>query len=321
MLDMSDPMPMHYTRWDTASVERARRFDYYRSALCESFAHLTPHRAADEGHFFGVVEHWSGSAGEFTCVATSAHCVSRSRSDISKAEDDHLYLNFIQRGEMKFEQFGAQRILRPGDFVIIDNANLFEAKMDAGGGHRHVAFRMDRQRLPGSAAEITQRLINHDLTPVLRQTLGYLCRANEEWTVDHLEGIVATVRNLTSTILSGRPTSNSRRAAILQQVRDLIVARMSDPEFSLDEVARSLRMSRRAVQKELQTFHLNFSAMLLQARLDQAHRTLLRSSGRRLCMEEVCFGCGFSELSTFYRAFKSRFGVPPAAYRDRLFRT
>ena len=105
--------------------------------------------------------------------------------------------------------------------------------------------------------------------------------------------------------------------AVVAGVRRLIAARMNDPRFSLDEAARSLKMSRRAVQKQLQTAHASFSAMLLEARLDLARTMLLQSDGR-VCIEEICYRCGFGELSTFYRAFKSRFGVPPATYRNQL---
>jgi AraC family transcriptional activator of tynA and feaB len=316
--EVSRPTPMQPTTWNTATVEQARRFDYYRSALCDSFAHLTPHKPPEHGSFSGMVEHWSGSSGEFTLMATSTHCVSRSRSDIAKVEDNHLYLNFIQRGEMKFEQFGSRYMLRPGDLVMIDNAQLFEAQINARGGHRHLAFRMDRQSMPGNAGEISERLTKHELTPVLRQTLAYLCRVNEEWTPDHLANVATAVRSLTSTILSEHAANPSQCSTTVDRVKEIISARMQDPEFSLDEVANSLKLSRRTVQKHLQAHHLSFSTMLLEARLEQAHRLMLRSSGR-ICAEEICFLCGFGEISTFYRAFKARFGVPPATYRNRFF--
>lgn len=162
---------MQCTIWNTATVEQSRRFDYYRSALCDSFAHLTPHKPAKKGSFSGVVEHWSGSCGELTLMATSTHCVSRSRSDIAKVEDDHFYLNFIQRGEMKLEQFGSRYVLKPGDMVMIDNAHIFEAQLNAYGGQRHLAFQIGRQRLPGNASEITRRLTSHELTPVSQADL------------------------------------------------------------------------------------------------------------------------------------------------------
>lgn len=308
---------MRCNTWNTATVAEVQRFDYYRSALCASFAHLTPHKPSEGENFFAVVERWNGGCGEFTCLATSTHCVSRSRTDIAKADDDHLYLNFIQRGEMEFEQFGMRHLLRPGDLVMIDNAYVFRAQCNARDVHRHLAFRMERQALPGNATEMTRRLTNHELTPALRQTLSYLCRANEEWTADHLAGVVATVGTLASAIPAGRPEAGLGRSAILDRVRMLISARIGDPQFSLDKLANELKISRRSIQKQLQACHLSFSALLLEARLEQSRLMLLRSNGR-ISIEDVCFRCGFGELSTFYRAFKRRFGVPPAAYRDRL---
>jgi AraC family transcriptional activator of tynA and feaB len=309
--------PMRCTAWNTAEVEQSQRFDYYRSALCDSFAHLTPHKLLEAGNFFALVERWNGDCGEFTRMVTSTHCVSRTRRDIAKGPDDHLYLNFIERGEMAFEQFGSRYLLRPGDLVMVDNAYVFQAQSNARDVHRHLAFRIDRQALSGDTTGITQRITKHELTPALRQILTYLCRANPAWSAEHLARVVAAVRSLTLTILFGHAEAEAHRTAILDRIKMMISARMGDPEFSLDEVARSLKMSRRSVQKYLQANNLSFSMMLLDARLEQALLILLRSNGR-VCMEEISFRCGFGELSTFYRAFKARFGVPPAAYRDRL---
>ena len=44
-------------------------------------------------------------------------------------------------------------------------------------------------------------------------------------------------------------------------------------------------------------------------------KTRLRSSD--LPIASVAFECGFNDLSTFYRQFKSQVGVSPAAYREK----
>jgi AraC-like DNA-binding protein len=50
---------------------------------------------------------------------------------------------------------------------------------------------------------------------------------------------------------------------------------------------------------------------LLATRLEHAHRRL--REGRRVT--DVCFDCGFRNLSYFVRAFRKRFQVPPSAVR------
>lgn len=312
-------MPLKFKAWDTKQVEQASRFDYYRSGLCESFAHLTPHKPEDCAIFSAKVEHWFSGNSEFTFIETSTHLVSRSREDITRVEDDDFYVNFIQLGEMRLDQFGNRNILRPGDISVIDNAHVFDAQINSVAGHRHLAFRMDREKVSIEAGELSRRLENHQLTPALRQALHYLCRVDQSWPSDHLTNVTAAIESLVRIIAAAEPPSVnlSRAYATSDRVRKLIVEGFTDPEFSLDSVTGRLRMPRRSIQKHLQICGQSFSSMLLETRLEQAQRMLMQSGGG-ICIADICFRCGFNELSTFYRAFRNRFGAPPGSFRHSL---
>jgi AraC-like DNA-binding protein len=310
---------MKCTTWNTADVDPAWQFDYYRSGLCESFAHLTPHKPVEDDRFSARLEHWVSGDTEFTLLGTSTHRVSRSRSDIAQVGDDNYYLNFIQRGEMQLDQFDARQLLRAGDLTVIDNAHRFDAEINASTGHRHLAFRIDRRKFSSGALELACRLKSHQLAPALRHALVYLCRVDPGWDAQHLASATAAVENLITVIASedASPPNPSRAHATLRSMQEIVAARFADPEFSLDEAADRLRMPRRSVQKHLQLCGRSFSAVLLEARLAQAHLLLARSE-ESACIEDVCFRCGFNDLSTFYRAFKTRYGMPPGALRSRL---
>lgn len=253
---------MKCTTWNTSDVEPAWQFDYYRSGICESFAHLTPHKPLENDRFSARVEHWVSGDTEFTFLGTSTHRVSRSRKDIAKVGDDNFYLNFIQRGEMHLDQFDTRQLLRAGDLTVIDNAHRFEAEIDASGGHRHLAFRIDRRKFPVGALELTYRLKSHQLAPALRHALLYLCRVDASWDSHHLANVTAAVEGLITIIASTDASfaSPSRAYTTLRSVQKLVSASFADPEFSLDEVADRLRMPRRSLQKtsatlRLQLFH------------------------------------------------------------------
>jgi AraC-like DNA-binding protein len=52
-------------------------------------------------------------------------------------------------------------------------------------------------------------------------------------------------------------------------------------------------------------------------------RLRLRDAATRLAIEpakviDIAFECGFGDLSTFNRAFRTEFGVSPRAYRERV---
>lgn len=80
----------------------------------------------------------------------------------------------------------------------------------------------------------------------------------------------------------------------------------------IDEAAAELGLSRR---RFTQLFHElageSYAARIRRLRLTRARR-LLRESG--LSPAAVAFECGYSDLSTFYRAFKKETGTSPAAW-------
>lgn len=80
----------------------------------------------------------------------------------------------------------------------------------------------------------------------------------------------------------------------------------------IDAAAAELGLSRR---RFTQIFHElageSYAARIRRLRLDRA-RLLLRESG--LSSTAVAFECGYSDLSTFYRAFKKETGMSPSAW-------
>jgi AraC-like DNA-binding protein len=98
----------------------------------------------------------------------------------------------------------------------------------------------------------------------------------------------------------------------LDRVRGALVAELSHGEPALAAVAGRLGMSPRSLQRRLQEERSSLSALLDALRADLAVRYL---SDSRESIAEVAFRLGFSEVSTFHRAFKRWTGLTPAAYR------
>jgi AraC-like DNA-binding protein len=98
----------------------------------------------------------------------------------------------------------------------------------------------------------------------------------------------------------------------LEQVRSCMAAELSRGEPTLPSIALRLRMSPRSLQRRLQQEGSSLQSLLSRLRADLAVRYLSES---RESISEVAFLLGFSEVSTFHRAFKRWTGVTPAAYR------
>ncbi len=109
-------------------------------------------------------------------------------------------------------------------------------------------------------------------------------------------------------LLSALPEDGS----FLHRVRSALAAELCRGEPALPALAARLGMSPRSLQRRLQQEGSSLSVLLDALRADLAGRYLSESQES---ISEVAFLLGFSEVSTFHRAFKRWTGVTPAAYR------
>ena len=101
-------------------------------------------------------------------------------------------------------------------------------------------------------------------------------------------------------------------SALEQTVRAEIARSLSDGAPSLAEVARRLGMSARTLQRRLAEEGVAYQDVVEDTRLGLAERLLEDTD---FALAEVAFLTGYSEQSTFSRAFKRRSGQTPANYR------
>ncbi len=121
-----------------------------------------------------------------------------------------------------------------------------------------------------------------------------LARANDEQTQAYLDGFLLT--------------STSR------EVVDKIVERLPDGPPSQQQIAEALHVSNRTLQRKLKDEGTSFMDLLQDTRLQLAQK-YLRHPNRSVV--ETAYLLGFSEPSTFSRAFKRWTGMAPADYRDQ----
>jgi AraC-like DNA-binding protein len=99
-----------------------------------------------------------------------------------------------------------------------------------------------------------------------------------------------------------------------------VIARLEDVvrrdlarSWSLNEVAATLELAPRSLQRALSRAGTSFRAELDRLRVGEAAR-LLRASD--LSVTEIGFACGFADNAHFGRRFKKRHGCSPSAYRS-----
>jgi AraC-like DNA-binding protein len=98
----------------------------------------------------------------------------------------------------------------------------------------------------------------------------------------------------------------ARRAAIL----DYITSHFCDTNLSGPSVAEKLGISQRYLQRILEATGKTFTEHVNELRLDRAF-LLLVTDGAGKRVSDIAFDVGYSDLTNFYRHFKSRFGDTP----------
>lgn len=100
----------------------------------------------------------------------------------------------------------------------------------------------------------------------------------------------------------------------IAHVRATIQAELKGGDASLANVARKLGTSRRSLQRRLADENLTYAQVLDDLRSTMARAYL---SERSLSIAEVAYLLGFSEQSSFTRAFQRWYGASPTQYRAR----
>jgi AraC-like DNA-binding protein len=105
------------------------------------------------------------------------------------------------------------------------------------------------------------------------------------------------------------------RSDIIARVRASFIGLLPSGECSKQNVAAQLNMSERTLQNRLVARGTSYSALLSETRRELAEQYM---NQRLHSVSEVAFLLGFSEISSFSRAFRAWTGESPSGYRDRV---
>lgn len=116
--------------------------------------------------------------------------------------------------------------------------------------------------------------------------------------------------------LSRELTRKTRSTPLSERTRRMIYAAMDDAEVSQERIARALGVSSRTLRRRLSSEGLSFQALLDECRMQFA--ALEFRTRRRLSLSDMALKLGYSEHSTFSRAFSRWVGMAPREYRRTL---
>ena len=237
-------------------------------------------------------------------------------------DTDDLMIYVARSGTARYEACGRETVLAPGDAVLVGNGepSLQETAAD----YRLSGVRIPRRVLhgigPGLDDKVCRRIPAE--TPALRLLTLYAdALRTDTGMVGHLPVVATHMRDLAALALGATgeaaeiATARSARAARLRAIKSDIEANLHEPRLSTATVAARHRLSERALQRLFEIEGSSCMGFILERRLARAHRMLTdpRFAGHHV--KTIAFDAGFTYLSQFTSAFRSRFGVSASEVR------
>ncbi|MGA7806639.1 helix-turn-helix domain-containing protein [Bradyrhizobium sp.] len=313
----------------TGSVPESERLDFWREVVCRTIAGVEATALLPDRPYSGSIRTQSIPLAhlpnfDLIDVEADAQFVSRTRKLIDRT--DCAWLLMIQQdGVCEIGQGGRKTTLAPGDIGFLDTSRPYQVmfprsfkqsilKMPA------ILLRdiMPRGEDPAGVALSGGQV----LTAIARQNLLYLERcataiepvflpAAANCAIDHLAlALRATLRGAARKIADHAIPDHVARADAY------ISDHLHDAELSVEHVAWSVGVSPSHLQEIYRAAtDLTVAQSIRDRRLANCRKELADPSLTDDSITSIAFRWGFSESSSFSRAFRRAFGISPRRYR------
>jgi len=311
--------------WHSEVVSERNQFASWREAVCQHVYAMTPER-----------ENWMDFRGKILArrfggldvieLECEGHVVARRSEDIARTTSDTYYVYCQLADSAWFGQSGREFVAGPGDIVIADpNIPFSTSALDS---FNFRIWRMPRRMLDplrASSGQLMMTCLRRD-EPIGSVLSGYLnALATQTGRMDEIaeECIADNVSRLVAVALGITPERHgqgreSLRNAKFARVLRYIDCHLAEPHLMTPAaVAVKVGVSVRSLHLLFEHKGLSFGQWVKRRRLEEIKSLLANPSAADRSITEIAFAWGFDDLSTFYRAFQSIYGVRPGDVRPR----
>jgi AraC family transcriptional activator of tynA and feaB len=248
--------------------------------------------------------------------------VIRTPRHIAQARTDDLFLIRQVAGRLTLEQQDREVSLRAGHMALLDPMLPYKGRFSP--ESRVLVLKLQRRELEariGKAGEMVVRALRpampeSGLTSSFLALLpaygGQLAPASQEMTRDQTLDLIAVSL---SKVMGGVRQLSSPRMLALQKVRAAIDTRLTDPALDTKTISAVAGVSVRYANAVLARVDTSVGRLIREKRLDRCRRSLGDPLQEHRTVSEIAYGWGFSNLTSFGRAFKKAYGMLPSDYR------
>ncbi len=229
---------------------------------------------------------------------------------------DQVLIVLQTEGSVDTDCVGRRERVEPGDVAIFDYARPFHSvATDYGNLIVHLA----RESVPAALLALEPNGLVFPRGSGAARLIGAAMREfyaqADGLTVSEAEAAIEAILALTTACARARLAGDeadhmkSRRKTAL----DYIDANLGKAQLTPDDIAAAAHLSRASLYRLLAA-EGGIRAVLLTRRLDEALRLMLEDNRDEYSLKAIAKCCGFGGTSQFSRAFRARFGAPPAHY-------
>lgn len=308
---------MSHLRFTTNAYPREQRHDAWRFALQRVSIELA---VANDDVYGELVSFTSGQRIQFARVAGTPQSFV---IDFTQ-EAACFWLVLLLEGRLTATQ--GETIIEVNEGDVIYGGGASRTVLTLSSDHRLLVVKAP-QSLPAlksrtplpvginimSGESATGRL----LSGMLRAVADTIIEVND----DQMRPIeLALPEFISTTLLDAAPAKSlggaaGGRAAILDRVFQSIEMRLSDPDFTIHQVASEHGISTRYLQKLFEAYGESFGQFVKLRRLERCRLDLGSPLHAQRSISEILFQWGFNDSASFSRAFRERYGVSPREYR------
>lgn len=291
--------------------------DAFRSDLksvCGDF-NVEPHRQArDMMHAHLSVEQVGRL--DLARVGLNADLVQRDKTDIRRDPGEHFFLILQQAGCAHLSQGDMSTWANPGDMFVVDAARPSRFRYQ-GQYSMQLSVHLPRdemlhrfgQRIYGGLDIDRDDPLAMAMKAVLAKLLVTKDAPSQLHTVEAFYSVFGAL--LTERSMGKGHTPNADRH-LVQRAQTLIAEHYHNPEFKTQALADMLGVSLRRLQRAFQVIAETPHDRLQRYRVTAAQEAIKHRQDRTIA--DLAYGSGFSDLSTFYRAYRKQFGHAPGQF-------
>lgn len=243
-------------------------------------------------------------------VSLDAKIAERTLTCIRRDPGEYFFMLVQDYGQCVVHQNGQATLLRSGDMFIVDATKPSKFVYDGQLAHQ-ISVHLPRDEMLGRFGGICSGGVPIDrsdpLWMAMRAVLAKMMQCGPEAGPPLGEALYGLMG---AYFQERRLQTLDPQAQMVNRALGIVAQNYRDPEFGPGVLASRLGVSLRTLQRNFAPLGQTPGQRLLQTRLEQAHAEL-SAAPPEASIADRAYGCGFNDLSHFYRVFRQRYGVTP----------